>query len=355
MLQDIEASADVFSMADDQVLDLYNAGALQNIEDVSSTIASDVKSRNNAGSVTASTKDGKLVAFPATADNGYFVYYDSSILAKSDLANYETMFAKLKAQSTDTMKYVYSFQFDSGWYLDGFFSGAGTSAVLDSTTGKTVCDWNNAKGLKAAEGILNLTCGEYKDYFYNLDDVTFASDTGRTETYRVAAGCNGIWNSSTVEANYGANYAATKLPEYKVDGSYVQQRSIAGFKLFGVNKYSKNTKWAVELANFLTTEDAEAARFTTMGAGPSNTVAASSDAVKANVALSGLIEQSAYGNTQSVSGSFWDASKALASALYSGMNGDTDLIKSGRGTFSITFDEAAIQDLLDTAVAAIEA
>ena len=97
ILQDMESAADVFSMADDQVLDLVNAGALQDIDTVSADTVSDVKSRNNSGSVTAATKNGKLYAFPATADNGFFLFFDSTVLTKDDTSSYEKMFAKLKA------------------------------------------------------------------------------------------------------------------------------------------------------------------------------------------------------------------------------------------------------------------
>lgn len=202
---------------------------------------------------------------------------------------------------------------------------------------------------------MSLTQGEYSDYFYNQDDTTARSDTGRkTGDYRVVALANGTW-AVEVKDNFGTGYSAGKLPTFTVNGSAVQEQSVAGFKLFGVSKYSKNVKWATELANFLTSEDAEASRFTTLGSGPSNKVAASSDAVKANVGLSGLIEQSAYGITQSVSGNFWDPSGTLAAALYAGKNGDTDLITSGRGTANIVFDDTAVQALLDDAVAAIAA
>lgn len=355
ILTDVEAAADVFSMADDQVLDLVNAGALQSIGDVDSTIAADVKSRNNSGSVTAATKNNILYAFPATADNGFFLYYDNTIVTKEQTGSYETMLAALKAKSTSTMKYVLSFPFNSGWYLDGWFSGAGLSATLNDTTGLTECDWNSEQGVKVCEAIMKLTQGEYKDYFYSQGDETFASDTGRTDTYRVAAGVNGAWNSETIKTNYGAGYAAGKLPTYNLGTTATQERSVAGFKLFGVNKYSANTKWAVKLANFLTEEDAQASRFTEMGSGPSNTVAAAADEVKANVALSGLIEQSNYGSAQSVSQSYWKPTESLAAAIYNGMNGTTDLIASGRGTSTMTFNEDEILSMLNTSVTAIEA
>ena len=49
----------------------------------------DVKSRNLPGSVGAATMNDKLYAYPMTADNGYFLYYDASILSAEDVQSVE--------------------------------------------------------------------------------------------------------------------------------------------------------------------------------------------------------------------------------------------------------------------------
>ena len=72
VLADPESAADVFAFADDQLNELVNAGALQEVL----LNPDDVKSRNLPGSVGAATMNDKLYAYPATADNGYFLYYE---------------------------------------------------------------------------------------------------------------------------------------------------------------------------------------------------------------------------------------------------------------------------------------
>ena len=67
------------------------AGALQEIL----LNPEDVKSRNLTGSVEAATMDGKLYAYPMTADNGYFLYYDKSVLSEDDVKSMDTLLAKL--------------------------------------------------------------------------------------------------------------------------------------------------------------------------------------------------------------------------------------------------------------------
>ena len=80
ILTDPTAAADVFAFADDQLNELVAAGALQEV----SLNADDVKSRNLEGSVEAASLNGKLYAYPMTADNGYFLYYDSSVISPED-------------------------------------------------------------------------------------------------------------------------------------------------------------------------------------------------------------------------------------------------------------------------------
>lgn len=84
------AAADVFAFADDQLNELVAAGALQEIL----LNPEDVKSRNLTGSVEAATMDGKLYAYPMTADNGYFLYYDKSVLSEDDVKSMDTLLAK---------------------------------------------------------------------------------------------------------------------------------------------------------------------------------------------------------------------------------------------------------------------
>ena len=86
VLTDIEAAADVFAFANDQLNDLVSAGALLNLSgDVSAVLPAytgktldDVLAANGEGSVSAATKDGNVYAFPMGGGNNYFLYYDST-------------------------------------------------------------------------------------------------------------------------------------------------------------------------------------------------------------------------------------------------------------------------------------
>ena len=90
ILTDPEAAADVFTFADDQLLDLVNAGAIQEVL----VNPEGVKAANGEGSVAAATVNGKLYAYPMSASNGYFLYYDSRFFSADDVKSFNTMVEK---------------------------------------------------------------------------------------------------------------------------------------------------------------------------------------------------------------------------------------------------------------------
>ena len=77
MLTDVESGADVYSFSQDQLGRLVQAGALAKL---GGSYLSDVKSQNDEGSVKAVTLGETVYAYPLTSDNGYFLYYDKSVV-----------------------------------------------------------------------------------------------------------------------------------------------------------------------------------------------------------------------------------------------------------------------------------
>ena len=143
VLTDVEAAADVYSFASDQLPDLVNAGALQSIDDMDEALqadagksVADIEEANTADSVEACTYNDTLYAFPRTADNGYFLFYDSSVLSEEDVASWDS----LLAAANEAGKKV-GMTLASGWYNASFFYSAGFTTSLNDD-GSTSMDWN---------------------------------------------------------------------------------------------------------------------------------------------------------------------------------------------------------------------
>lgn len=325
ILTDPEAAADVFTFADDQLNELVNAGAIQKVEMNVDTITA----ANTAGAIAAASVDGALYAYPMSASNGYFLFYDSNFFTEEDVQSLNTMCEKAAAEGKSVGM---QFGADGGWYLYSFFKGAGLNMAVNEDGVTNSCDWNNETGVAVCQGILDLvaTGAFIADATSNL--VSGAADGS------VVALVDGTWDSGAIQEAFGDGYACVKLPTFNVNGEAVQMSSFAGYKLIGVNPHSANVGWAMLLAEWLTNEENQVLRFEDQGDGPSNVNAAASDAVAANPALAALAAQSEFATVQRVGGNYWTNAATLGTIL---SNGNPD------GT--------PLNELLDTAVAGITA
>lgn len=318
VLGDVEGAADVYSFASDQINELVAAGALMAIPDEMNR--KDVEERNSAGSVEASTIDGKLYAYPRTADNGYFLFYNKKYLSEEDVASWESMLAKAE----EIGKKV-TMEMNSGWYTYGFFQAVGLECGLAENGKDTTINWNSTtnkvKGVQVAEKLLDI-CKQKG--FVALEDAEFM--TGVKDD-SIIAGVNGAWNAKDVSEIWGENYAATKLPTFNIDGTDYQMYSVAGYKMVGVNPHCKNAGWAMKLADYITNEENQIKSFELRGNGPSNINAAASEAVQANPAVAAFAAQSEWSAIQTVGQYFWTAAESFGQTLQDGNPNGTDLQK----------------------------
>ena len=340
VLTDVEAAADVYAFADDQITDLVKAGALLKLDDYAEVLQmagktlDDVKDANVEGSVDAATIDGGLYAFPRAADNGYFLYYDASVLSEEDVASWSSLL-----EAADAAGKKVGMTLASGWYNASFFYGAGFTTALNDD-GTTAIDWNgtSADGYTGVDVVKGMLAISGSPAFMAIADGDISNQLA---SGNLVACVSGTWDAMTAQEVFGDGYAATKLPTFTVGDQEVQQGSVAGYKYIGVNGYSENSGWAVLLADYLSNEEAQQKFFDERESGPSNKNVGASDAIKENVALSALAQQSEYAQAQKVGGKYWDPAKTFGELI-------------AQGTLAAD-DDAAIQEALDNLVEGVTA
>lgn len=314
VLSDIEGAADVFAFADDQISSFVAGGVLDPVTD------SSVSTSNNEKAVLAGTVNDKLYAYPMTADNGYFMYYNKAYFNEEDLKSLNKML-DVAAQNNKKV----TMDWASGYYLYSFFEGAGLSCYINEDGVTNTCKWNSTdssvKGTDVAQGMLAIAG---HSGFISLDDEGFINGV---KDGSVIAGVNGVWNSQKVKEAWGDNFGAVKLPTYNANGKDVQMASFAGYKFVGVNSYSKNTEWAHRLAEWVTNEENQTKRFKERGLGPSNINSANSDEVKASPAIQALLEQSEFATIQRIGSGYWNPVKSFGEKMAAGNPGGEDLQK----------------------------
>ncbi len=301
MITDVEAGGDIFFFAQDQFARLVQAGALNKL---GAEAAATVSAANDPGVVQAATSGSELYAYPLTSDNGYFMYYDKSVIPEEDVDSLEALIADCEAAGR-----YFSFEVQSSaWYIASWFFATG--CVSEWTTGDdgsfiSVKDtFDSPEGLISVKGMKKL-----------VDSPIHLSSSKGTEFGSGAAVViTGIWDYETVKGILGDNMGVTDLPSFEVDGQSYHLGSFNGCKLLGVKPQQDAERGAALhlLAQYLTGEKAQMERFEKLSWGPSNSADQASDAVQANPGLAALFKQAPYSVPQGqIHGSWWDIGKVI--------------------------------------------
>lgn len=309
----LEEGADVFTFADDQLNTLAAAGALEPIEN-----AEEIRDRNLSSTVEAVTVNNQLYAYPLTADNGYFLYYNKRYITDEQA---ETLDGILEAAASNGK--LFTMDWSSAWYVYSFFGNTGLQVGLNDDGITNYCTWNRTdgdiRGIDVARAMLRIA---ESPGFASCTDEEFIKGV---KDGSVIAGVSGVWNSVAVKEVWGENTGAAKLPTYSCSGSQIQMASFSGCKLIGVNAYSEYPEWAARLAEWITDEENQRLRFEMRGQGPSNIAVADSAEIKQSPAITALLEQSEFSQLQRIGGKFWDPVSKFAENMAAGNPSGRDL------------------------------
>ena len=312
MITDVEAGGDIFFFAQDQFNRLVQAGALGAL---GKKAAEFVQTSNVEAAVTAATTGDTFYAYPVTADNTFFVFYDKSVVKEDSLGDIAKMIADCEAAGK-----TFCFDLKNGWYLPAFFFGTGCKSVWEADSdGKflaVVDNFNSDKGLIAARALNEVM---------SSDKFISSSETSEFDN---GAGfvVSGTWNTENAKSILGDNFGAAPLPKFTVDGNSYQLSPYTGSKLVGVKPHTDAKLNAAlhQLAQYLTGEKAQVERFEAAGWGPSNIAAAQSEAVLADAVLGSVAQQAPYSVYQgNIPGNWWgNSAQVLGEALQKAANVD---------------------------------
>ncbi len=187
ILADVGAAPDVFTFADDQLMELAAAGVVEVLE-----TASQIREENVEGAVEAASIDGNIYAYPMTADNGYFMFYNKKYLSEEDVTTLDKMLNVASALDKKV-----TMDWSSGWYLYSFFGNTGLKLELNPDGITNYCDWNSQSGEIKGVDVGNAMLAIAKNPgFMSCDekDLIIGAKNGS-----VIAGVSGIWAASELK------------------------------------------------------------------------------------------------------------------------------------------------------------
>lgn len=310
LLKDVDAGADVFMFASDQLLEMVDAGAIAQLGGeaeklVQDTIADSVKPTVMSGD--------EVYAIPYT-HNTFFMFYDKTIMDEDDITSLEKIMAK------DTADNVYNFYFESagGWKLGAYYYGAGLSVFGPNGDDLAAgCDWNSEKGVAVTNYLIDLINNPKCAYDGEISVTELIADR------RLGVWFDGSWNYDAYEKILGEDMGLAVIPTFNPDGNDYQMKGFYSSKAIGVNAHSKNMAAAVAFATYLGNEENQILRFEKSAQIPANLNASKIDAV-ANHSLASVLVKEA--NEASVtqptnttfSSRYWTYAGAIPTEIRSG-------------------------------------
>ena len=314
VLLDVADAPDIYCFAQDQLARLVQASALAPL---GQTAAATITANNDEGSVAAVTVGGRLYAYPMTSDNGYYLYYDKSIVSDEAATTIEGIVGACESKG-----YKFHFELENGWYAASFFFGVGCESVWETDadgnfTGIQDTFDDETLGVIAMKGVQKVT----KSACY-VNSSTVEGDY-------LGAIVTGTWNAEDAEEYFGEeNLGVCKLPTFTVGETTYQLGSFSGFKLMGAKPQTdiEKAEFCSALAQYLTSEKCQLERFNEYQWGPSNKKLQETDEVKNNPSLLALNAQSPYAVAQGYIPNEWWTSAASLAAKAATCTTDAEII-----------------------------
>jgi len=256
---DTPSGADVFSFLDDQLPGLVRAGGLAKVQQFKQVVTN----RNIPWTIDVSTFEGELYAYPYTADNGVYMFYDKRYISAEEMISLDTILAKAASLNSkiniDQM---------GGWGMTMWFIPENTLAWDGETQTIT---WNSQNGIEAAQAMMSYYATNLiVDTNALIPTLFLENNAGRLESGIIAA-VSGYWQAPDITNILGENMGTMKMPTYtNLVGETHQFGSMVGARLVGVNPFSSQPAQAHAFANWLTSEENQTIKAKELKITPSN-------------------------------------------------------------------------------------
>ncbi len=301
---------DVYEAASDKINVLYQKGALAK---VTGSYKQFIEQEMTEFAAELVTLNGEIFAYPYTGDNTYYLQYDASAFTAEEVASMETLLA---AAAEDGVKVGYNLE-TAYWGGAAMFTFGADYEMTYDEDGNLIditCDFDSAKGLKAAKAIYNIM---HHEAWVNESGVPGAGSLTK-------AVIGGTWDIVGFKEAWGENYACATMPTVTVDGETATLGCFLGGKFLGVNPQVSQGDVdrfvaANELAKFLAGHEAQTLRYEEFGVFPCIVSAQSHKNMEGDANVAVLKAQYGYARPQSaVPGTFWNAPTALIAGIKDG-------------------------------------
>ena len=304
--KDVDAAADVYMFANDQLPILVEAGA---VAELGGKNLEEIKATNSETMVNSVTFDGGVYGVPF-AYNGWLMFYDSSKFTEDEVKDLDVMMAKDLGDDVINV----CFHLDNSWNMPAFYYGVGgTMFGPDGTDGSSPCDFDDEKGLAVTNYLIDLNANPK---FTNQANEEAGKAISLFAEGKLGAYFTGPWDRAEIEEALGDNFACAQLPKFKAGDYEGTMKSFAGAKAIGVNPTCENMDVAVALAVYLGNADCQKIRYEARGVVPLDSTGI--DDVMLNAITDTINNTSVAQPTIPEMNNWWKPAEAFGKALVAG-------------------------------------
>lgn len=304
--KDVDAAADVYMYANDQLPILVEAGA---ISELGGANLDAVKAANSESMINTVTYEGGVYGVPF-AYNGWFMYYDTSKYTEDEVKDLDVMMAKDLGDGVTNV----CFPLSNSWYIPAFYYGVGgTMFGADGTDGSQPCDFNDEKGQAVTDYLVDLA---EDPKFTNQANEEAGKAISLFEEGKLGAYFSGSWDRESIENALGDNFGCAQLPAFKAGDVEGTMKSFAGSKAIGVNPTCEDMDVAVSLAVYLGSADCQKVRYEVRGVVPLDSTGI--DDVMLNAITDTVNNTSVAQPLVSEMNAWWNLAEAFGKAIVAG-------------------------------------
>ena len=296
----------MFSFLDDQLPGLVKVGGLARVQQYKQ----EVMDRNIPWTVEVSTTENELYAYPYTADNWIYMFYDKRYINEEEMGSLDTILEKAKSLGSkiniDQM---------GGWGMTMWFIPE-TTLSWDGET--QVITWSSDDGIQAAEAMLSYYASNLIIDSNQLIPTLFLENNAGMIHDGIIAAVSGYWQAPDIQRILGENMGTIQMPTYQnTDGEVHQFGSMVGARLVGVNPFGQRPDVAHHFANWLTSEENQSIKAKDLKIAPSNLASLQDPLIQSIGPIQALANQGRFGLPQAkaVSSYFWIPADAFAKAI----------------------------------------
>lgn len=249
--QDVEAAADVYMFANDNLTELVASKAIAKL---GGETADYVKDTNSQAIVDSVSLNGDVYGVPFTT-NTWFMYYDTSKFTEEESGNLDKMIAKAKV----------AFPLSNSWYIAAFYVANGCTLFGNANDEAKGIDFAGDKAVAVTNYLVDMVAN--KNFVNDADGAGMAG----LRDGSISAIFSGSWDYMAVKEALGDNFGARQLPSITIDGADKQMMAFAGSKAIGVNPNADNMAAAVALAKYLGSAEAQLSHYELRSIVPCNT------------------------------------------------------------------------------------